>query len=201
VREVEKRIEGQRAGAERSQAKAPMERPNDGLPEDLREHARLMVEIMALAFQTDRTRFATLLLARDLSSLYYPFLDVREGHHGASHDDLSEGYERISRFHLGSFATLAKRLDGMKEGNGTVLDSSCLLFLSNMWSGWKHDNMKLPVVLAGGMGGTLKTGRALEYLYAGDDKRKLCSLYLSIMDRMGVRLERFGDADTRLAGL
>jgi Protein of unknown function (DUF1552) len=201
VREVEKRIEGQRAGAELSQAKVAMQRPGDGLPEDLREHARLMVEIIALAFQSDRTRFATLLLARDLSSLYYPFLDVKEGHHGASHDDLSDGYERISRFHLGSFATLAKRLDGMKEGSGTVLDSSCLVFLSNMWSGWKHDNMKLPVVLAGGLGGTLKTGRALEYLYAGDDKRKLCSLYLSIMDRMGVRLERFGDADTRLAGL
>ena len=203
IREVEKRIEGQRAGAQRAlnMAAAPMPRPQDGLPEDLREHARLMVEIIALAFQGDRTRFASLLLCRDLSSLYYPFLDVREGHHSASHDDLSEGYERISRFHLSQLATLAKRLDGMKEGAGTVLDNSCLLFLSNMWSGWKHDNMKLPVVTAGGLGGTLKTGRALEYLYAGDDKRKLCSLFLSIMDRFGVRLEKFGDADTRLAGL
>ncbi|HXU81657.1 MAG TPA: DUF1552 domain-containing protein [Polyangia bacterium] len=203
VREVEKRIEGQRAGAERAlkTAAAPMARPQDGLPEDLREHARLMVEIIALAFQGDRTRIASLLLCRDLSSLYYPFLDVREGHHSASHDDLSEGYERISRFHLGSLATLAKRLDGMKEGSGTVLDNSCLVFLSNMWSGWKHDNMKLPVVTAGGLGGTLKTGRALEYLYAGDEKRKLCSLFLSIMDRFGVRLDKFGDADTRLAGL
>jgi hypothetical protein len=89
----------------------------------------------------------------------------------------------------------------MPEGQGTVLDNSCLVFLSNMWSGWKHDNMKLPVVTAGGLGGTLQTGRALDYLYAGDDKRKLCSFYLSIMDRMGVKLDRFGDADTRLAGL
>jgi hypothetical protein len=120
---------------------------------------------------------------------------------GASHDDLSDGYERISRFHLGSLAYLAKKLDAMPEGDGTVLDHSCLLFLSNMWSGWKHDNMKLPVVTAGGMGGRLKTGRTLDYLYAGDDERKVCSLYLSLMDRMGVKLDRFGDADTRLADL
>ena len=89
----------------------------------------------------------------------------------------------------------------MPEGEGTVLDNCCLLFLSNMWAGWKHDNMKLPVVTAGGLGGTLQTGRALDYLNAGDENRKLCSLYLGIMDRMGVKLDHFGDADTRLASL
>jgi len=82
-----------------------------------------------------------------------------------------------------------------------VLDNSCLLFLSNMWAGWKHDSMKLPVITAGGLGGTLETGRSLDYLYDGDDNRKLCSLYLSIMDRVGVRLDHFGDAETRLARL
>ncbi len=75
------------------------------------------------------------------------------------------------------------------------------MFISNMWSGTKHDNKKVPVVLAGGLGGALQTGRALDYLAAGDDQRKLCSLYLGIMDRMGVKLDRFGDADTRLAAL
>jgi hypothetical protein len=202
VREVEKRIAGMRGGRPDNNAPtAAMTRPKDGFPTDLREHARAMCDIVALAFQTDKTRLATVLLCRDLSSLYYPFLDVREGHHSASHDDLSDGYERISRFHLGQFAYLATRLEAMREGEGTVLDNSCLLFLSNMWSGWKHDNMKLPVVTAGGLGGTLKTGRALEYLYAGDDKRKLCSLYLSLMDRMGVHLDSFGDANQRLANL
>ena len=98
---------------------------------------------------------------RDLSSLYYPFLEVREGHHGASHDDLSDGYERISRFHLSQLAYLAGKLDAMPEGEGTVLDNCCLLWLSNMWAGWKHDNMKVPVVMAGGLGGTLETGRTL----------------------------------------
>ena len=85
----------------------------------------------------------------------------------------------------------------MPEGEGTVLDNSCLLFVSNMWAGWKHDNMKLPVITAGGLGGTLETGRSLDYLYDGDDNRKVCSLYLSIMDRMGVKLDRFGDTETR----
>ena len=75
------------------------------------------------------------------------------------------------------------------------------MFLSNMWIGRKHDNSRLPLVLAGGLGGTLETGRTLDYLQAGDDNRKMCSLYLSIMDRMGVKLEKFGDAGTRLQGL
>jgi len=209
AREVERQIERLREvkdkADDRAKAKRPsvltMERPQNGLPEDLRDHTRLMCDIIALAFQTDKTRIASLLLARDLSSLYYPFLDVRDEHHGASHDDLSDGYERISRFHVSRLAYLAGRLDAMPEGEGTVLDNCCLLWLSNMWAGWKHDNMKLPVVLAGGLGGSLETGRALDYLYAGDDSRKLCSLYLSIMDRMGVTLDRFGDAETRLAGL
>jgi len=209
VREVEKQIERMRDAKDKAlgQAKdkglpvATMERPQNGLPEDLREHARLMCDIIALAFQTDKTRIASLLLCRDLSALYYPFLDVKEGHHGASHDDLSDGYERISRFHLSQLAYLATKLDAMPEGDATVLDHSCLMFLSNMWAGWKHDNMKLPVVLAGGLGGTLETGRSLDYLYAGDENRKICSLYLSILDRMGVTLDRFGDADTRLANL
>jgi hypothetical protein len=178
-----------------------MNRPDNGLPEDLREHARLMCDIIALAFQTDKTRIASLLLARDLSSLYYPFLNVSVGHHNASHNDTSAGYERITRFHLSQLAYLAQKLEAMPEGNGTVLDNSCLMFISNMWSGTRHDNRKVPVVTVGGLGGTLRTGRFLDYLEAGDDNRKLCSLYLGIMDRMGVRLNRFGDADSRLAGL
>jgi hypothetical protein len=209
VREVERRVNGMRKDKDTADERAKkqgrpaltMERPQNGLPEDLREHAKLMCDIIAMAFQTDKTRIASLLLARDLSGLYYPFLGVRGDHHGASHDDLSDGYERISRFHLGSFAYLASKLDSMQEGQGTVLDNTCLVFLSNLWAGWKHDNMKLPVVTAGSLGGTLETGRALDYLYAGDDNRKLCSFYLSIMDRMGVKLDHFGDSDTRLARL
>jgi hypothetical protein len=209
VREVEKRVDGMRKSKDRAQDLAKqqnrpvfsMDRPANGLPEDLREHARLMCDIIAIGFQTDKTRVASLLLARDLSAMYYPFLGVKDGHHSASHDNLSEGYERISRFHVSQLAYLAMKLDSMPEGDGTVLDNSCLMFLSNMWIGRKHDNTRLPLILAGGLGGTMETGRTLDYLQAGDDNRKLCSLYLSIMDRMGVKLDQFGDAQTRLERL
>jgi len=209
VREVEKRVEGMRKSQEKAEDLAKlknrpalsMERPANGLPEDFREHTRLMCDVIALAFQTDKTRVASLLLARDLSALYYPFLDVNTGHHSASHDNLSDSYERISRFHLSQLAYLATKLDAMPEGDGTVLDNSCLMFLSNLWSGKGHISARLPVVLAGGLGGTLETGRSLDYLDAGDENRKMCSLFLGIMDRMGITLDRFGDADTRLANL
>ncbi|MDB6055671.1 MAG: hypothetical protein JWN25_3194 [Verrucomicrobiales bacterium] len=209
VREVEKNIQRMRGDKLKAEEKAKdkgkplfaMKRPENGLPEDFREHTRLMCDLIAIAFQTDKTRIATLLLARDLSALYYPFLDVKDAHHGASHNDTSEGYERIARFHLSQLAYLAKRLDEMPEGQGTVLDNSCLMFISNMWSGTKHDNAKVPIVTVGSLGGTLKTGRSLDYLNSGDGNRKLCSLYLGIMDRMGVKLDHFGDADSRLAML
>jgi hypothetical protein len=209
LREVEKRIDGMRKNKEKAddlakQRNKPvftMDRPANGLPEDFRDHTRLMCDIIAIAFQTDKTRFATLLLARDLSALYYPFLEVREGHHAASHNNNSDGYERIARFHLSQLAYLAQKLDAMPEGSDTVLDNSCLMFLSNMWIGRTHNNTRLPLVLAGGLGGTLQTGRTLDYSDAGDDNRKMCSLYLSLMDRMGVKLDRFGDADTRLENL
>jgi len=209
VREVEKRVDGMRKSQEQAEDLAKlknrpvftMERPANGLPEDFREHTRMMCDIIALAFQTDKTRVASLLLARDLSALYYPFLDVRNGHHAASHDNLSDAYERIARFHLSQMAYLATKLDAMPEGDGTVLDNSCLMFLSNLWNGSKHVSTQLPVVLAGGLGGTLETGRSLDYLNAGDENRKMCSLFLGIMDRMGIELSRFGDAETRLRDL
>ena len=209
VREVERNIERMRADKDKAETRArdkgqpmfTMKRPENGLPEDLRDHARLMCDIIALGFQTDKTRVASLLLARDLSALYYPFLGLKEAHHGLSHNATSDGYESISRFHVSQLAYLAKRLDEMPEGEGSVLDNTCLMFISNMWTGTGHDNRKVPVLTVGGLGGTLKTGRSLNYLEAGDEKRKLCSLYLGITDRMGLGLNHFGDADTRLVGL
>ncbi len=208
VREVEKRVEQARDTQETAATNArdkaiplpAMKRPDNGLPEDIREHMRLMCDIVALGFQTDKTRVATLLLCRDISGLCYPFLDVRPSHHTASHSDLSDDYERITRYYCGHFAYLAEKLDSMREGDGTVLDNCCLAFISNMWSGSQHDSTKVPLITAGGFGGTLETGRVLDYLGKPDEERKLCSMYLSIMDRMGVKLDRFGDADARLAG-
>ncbi len=208
VREVETRVQRTRAIKDRAEDRArdsgrpalAMPRPDNGLPEDIREHMRLMCDIIALAFQTDKTRVATLLLCRDLSGLFYPFLNVSVTHHPASHDDKSDAYERVTRYFVSQIAYLAGRLAAMPEGEHSVLDNSCLLFLSNMWSGSRHDSTKVPVVLVGGLGGTLKTGRVLDYTGKGDENRKLCSLYLSIMDRTGVKLDRFGDAADRLSG-
>ena len=209
VRDVEKRIERFRRIKDRAEENAKgsegptiaMKRPDNGLPEDIRDHMRLMCDIIALAFQTDKTRIATLLLCRDISGLFFPFLDVRTAHHNVSHSDRSAAYERVSRFYCSQLAYLAGRLDSMREGERTVLDNSCLLFVNNMWSGTQHDSSKVPVLLAGGLGGTLETGRVLDYTEKGDENRKLCSMYLGIMDRMGVRLDRFGDSDERLREL
>jgi hypothetical protein len=209
VREVERRVSRARSdqqaaevrGQNRNVPVPTMPRPDNGLPEDIREHMRLMCDIVALGFQTDRTRVATLLLCRDISGLFYPFLNVGTAHHPASHNDRSDAYERVARYYVSQLAYLASRLDAMPEGDGTVLDHSCLLFLSNMFSGSRHDNSKLPLLLVGGLGGTLTTGRVLDYTGRGNDNRKLCSMYLSLMERMEVRQPRFGDADTRLADL
>lgn len=209
VREVEKRVEGMRKAQDKAEDQAKlksrpawtMDRPANGLPEDLRQHARLMCDLIAIAFQTDKTRVASLMISRDLSAMYYPFLEVKDGHHGASHNNNSNEYERITRFHVSQYAYLAAKLDSMPEGEGTVLDNSCLMFLSNLWIGRTHNNSRLPLVLAGGLGGTLETGRTLNYLKAGDDNRKICSLYLSLMDKFGIKLKAFGDAETRLANI
>lgn len=206
VREVEKRVvrmrDEEHHAVERAQRLGQplvtMARPDNGLPEDIREHMQLMCDIVALAFQTDKTRVATLLLCRDISGLFYPFLDVRKTHHSASHDDLSDDYERISRYYCSQIAYLANRLDAMPEGDGTVLDHSCLLFLNNMWSGSRHDSHKVPLFTVGGLGGTLQTGRVLDYTGRDDSQRRLCSMYLSVAQQMGVELEQFGDADAPL---
>ena len=209
VREVEKRAASMRAARDKAQSRAKdkgktiamMNRPDDGLPEDIREHMRLMCDIVALGFQTDKSRVATLLLNRDLSGLFYPFLDVQSTHHSASHSDKSDQYERISRYYCSQYAYLASKLDAMPEGDGTVLDHSCLMFISSMWSGNAHDSSKVPVLLTGGLSGGLETGRVLDYVKKDDQDRKLCSMYLSIMDRMDVKLDSFGDSNKRLADL
>ena len=209
VREVEQRAQKMRGELGKAADKAKdkgktlgmMRRPENGLPEDIRDHMRLMCDIVALAIQTDKTRIATMLMCRDLSGLFYPFLGVRDSHHPASHNDNSDDYERITRHYITQLAYLAGKLQAMPEGEGSVLDNTCLLWLSNMFSGSVHDNSKLPILMLGGLGGSIETGRVLEFRDKGDENRKLCSLYLSLMDKMGVSLPKFGDAETRLVGV
>jgi hypothetical protein len=206
IREVEKRIDRQRgpvakaADAVEQKGKSifAMERPDNGLPEDIREHMRLMCDIIALAFQSNKTRVASLLLCRDISGLLYPFLQVRKPHHLASHDELSEEWERVTTYYCSQLAYLGKKLDSMPEGDGTVLDHSCLMFVNNMFSGSKHDSSKVPLLTLGGLDGTLNTGRVMNFVDRPESEKKLCSLYLSLMNRMGVAATQFGDATVPL---
>ena len=112
---------------------------------------------------------------------------MRTAHHPTSHEDSSAPYARVTRYYVGQLAHLATRLSQM-------LDNSCLMFISNLWSGSAHDSRKVPLAIGGGLHGTLQTGRVLDYLNCGDENHKLCSLYVPLMNRMGVRGERFGDA-------
>jgi hypothetical protein len=201
VRETEQRVRKlQRQTGDEGVAKlAAGKRPIDGLPGDLREYARAMCDVIALAFQTDRTRVATLLMSRDLSGQVYPFLGIRDDHHSYSHSNTGPEYKKIVQFHVEQYAYLVGRLAAMQEGDATVLDNSCLLFISEHWDA--HNSNQVPVLLAGGLGGRLATGRTLDYLNAGNDNRKLCSLYLSLLDRLGLELPEFGDSNQRLTGV
>ena len=207
IREIEKRVEKTRGPKEKldnsgkPDAKFALKRPDNGLPEDIREHMRLMCDIIALAFQTDKSRVATLLMCRDLSGLFYPFLNVRTAHHPTSHEDDSDNYERVTRYYVSQLAYLATKLSEMKEGESRVLDHSCLMFVSNMWSGSRHDSGKLPVLTVGKLGGKLETGRVLDYTEKTAEQKKLCGLYLGLLNRMGVKSEKFGDATAPLEGL
>ena len=203
VREVESRID--RAGQERRlQGWRPtitepnIPRPADGLPQDIDEHMRLMCDIVALAFQTDTTRVCTLKLNNDHSSLRFPHLGVDYMiHHLLSHTD-SDDWLKVNQFFTRQLAYLAGKLAAVQEGERTALDNSMLMLCSSMVHG-NHDANQLPVVILGGAGGKLETGRTLDFLEKPD--RKMCSLYLSLMDKMNVKLDRFGDSQQRLAGV
>ena len=200
VREVEQRIE--RAGQDRrlqgwrpTLEKPDMPRPPDGLPQDIDQHMRLMCDILILAFQTDTTRICTLKLNNDWSQLRFPHLEVNDIHHLVSHTD-STDWLKVNQFFVQQVAYIAKRLDAIQEGERSLLDNTMLLYLSSMLNG--HHHVKdLPVVLIGGGGGQIQGGRVLNY--KEQPNRQMCCLYLSMMDKMGVRLDRFGDADEPLA--
>lgn len=212
IRDIEKRIE-RAANDERLEGWRPtlaqpnLPRPANDLPQDVPDHMRLMLDLMVLAFQMDKTRIATLMLNNDLSQMNFKFL---EGVKGALHLDLTHNgkaadkeamYLKTNQFHLAQFAYVLQRMKDIREGDGSLLDHSILLCTSSLFDGDAHSADRLPVVLAGKGHGTLQTGRILDYLERGDENRKICSLHLSLMDRLGVSLDRFGDASTRLADL
>src|SRR6476620_6482513 len=200
VRDVETRIEnagkkGELQGWRPTLTKPNIPRPADGIPQDIAEHMRLMSDILVLGFQTDTTRICTLKLNNDHSSLRFPNLGVDYMiHHLLSHSDTAD-WLKVNQFFLEQVAYLARKLDAIQEGPRTALDNTMLLYCSSMLTG-SHDASQLPVVILGGAGGRIKGGRVLDYKEKSE--RQMCRLYLSMMDKMNVRLPKFGDAGKAL---
>lgn len=209
VRDVEKRIEnagrrGELQGWRPTLDKPNIQRPAEGIPQDIGEHMRLMCDLLVLGFQTDTTRISTLKLNNDHSALRFPNLpsvqQVGHGidymiHHLLSHSD-GEDWLKVNQFFMEQVAYLARKLDGVQEGPRTLLDNTMLVHCSSMMAGARHDNDQLPVVVIGGAGGRLKGGRVLDYKDKPD--RQMCRLFMSLMDKMEVRPKTFGDATKML---
>lgn len=168
-----------------------------GVPADFREHIGVMLDLMVLAFQTDSTRVCSLMFANDVSGRNFSFVDgVSGSHHELSHHENKqekiEQYQRINRWHVEQFATMLRKLKSIPEGTGTLLDNCMVLFGSSMSDGNRHDPDNLPILLGGRAGGTIDSGQHLQA------DVPLCNLYLSMLDRMGIEAESFGDSTAPL---
>ena len=198
VRDIELRIE--RAGN-----LPPIETPDypapAGIPTSFEEHIRLMCDLLVLAWQTDVTRVCTFVLANEGSNKPYPFIDVKEGHHDLSHHgnnaDKKEKIAKINVFHTTQLAYLLDRLNSVSEGDGTLLDHSMIAYGSANSDGNRHNHDDLPVLVAGGGCGTLDTGRHIRF----KNETPISNLWVSLLNRMEVDIERLGDSTGALSGL
>ena len=197
VRDLERRIES----SERVRAQLPPDAFPEGTPADYADHIKLMYDVMVLAFQTDTTRVASFIVAHDGSNRPYPFIGVKDGHHDLSHHGNDEEKKaqiaKINRFHVEQFAYFIKRLGETREGNGSLLDNCMIAYGSGIADGNAHAHSDLPVLLCGSGGGTITPGRHVRV----PKETPMANLFLEMMDRMGVRQERFGDSTGRLAEL
>jgi hypothetical protein len=196
VREIEKRV--QLAG----NVSAPngAERPT-GIPDTYKDHARLMVDMLVLAFQADLTRISTFMFANEGSNRAYREIEISDGHHELSHHQgdpaKHEKIKRINRFHMEQFAYFLEKLKSIKEGQGTLLDNSMIVYASAIGDGNRHNHDDLPVLVAGRGGGTVKTGRHIEF----PRNTPMNNLYLSMLDRLQVPVHSLGDSTARLTKL
>ncbi len=201
VRDVEQRIEnagrqGELQGWRPTLQQPDMPRPAEGIPQNIADHMRLMCDILVLGFQTDTTRICTLKLNNDHSSLRFPHLGVDYMiHHLLSHSDTAD-WLKVNQFFVEQLAYIARKLDAIQEGERTALDNSMLMFCSSMMTG-SHNATQLPLVMLGRGGGRIRTGRVLDY--RNQPNRQMCRLYLSMMHKMGLNLDKFGDASEPLA--
>jgi hypothetical protein len=199
VREVERRI--QRAEADARDNKLPdLDRPK-GVPAAYADHARLMFDLQVLAFQGDVTRVITFQLARETSNRTYPEIGVSDPHHPLSHHGNDpakvEKIAKINRFHVSLFAEFVAKLQATKEGDGTLLDHSLLLYGSGMGNPNVHDHDDLPILVAGGAAGRMRGGRHIRFA----KPTPLANLHLTLLDKVGVRLDSFGDSKGKVEEL
>jgi hypothetical protein len=200
VREIEKRI----AEAERfvGQTPDPAVPTPDGIPASFKDHIQLMFDMMVLAFQTDSTRVATFLLANEGSNRAFPEIGIPEGHHFLSHhrnqQDMMDKVASIDLFYMQTFAGFLEKLEATKDVDGnSMLHNSMIVYGSGNSDGNRHTHVNLPIILAGGGGGTLTPGRYVKF-----DGQPMSNLFLSMTDRVGVKdLPRFGDSTARLTGI
>lgn len=198
VRSLEDRLQRATSPAQRTWkprvAIDPASKP-EAQPKDYADHVRLMLDMMALAFQTDSTRIATFMFGNAVSNQNFSFVDgVKGAHHSISHHmdnpDQMRQYQLINRWHIEQYAYLLNKLASIPEGESNVLHNSMILFGAGFRDGNKHDPHNLPVVIAGRAGGRLNTGQHLIY---GPDS-PLSNLYVSMLDAFGTPVERFADS-------
>jgi hypothetical protein len=192
IREVERRIQRAEANAAANPVR-DIERPA-GVPSSYADHARLMFDLQVLAFQADVTRVITFQLARETSNRTYPEIGISDPHHPLTHHGNDpkkiEKVARINRFHVSMFADFLKKLRDTPEGDGTLLDHSLLLYGSGMGNPNRHDHDNLPILVAGGAAGKMKGGRHIRFA----KPTPLANLHLTLLDKVGVRLDSFGDS-------
>jgi hypothetical protein len=197
VREIEQRIER----AEQFGATGPDYARPSGIPGEYEQHLRVMFDLLTLAFQTDTTRIGTFIVAHDGSNRSYPVIGVSDGHHDLSHHggnaEKKKKIAAINQFHVRQFGYFLERLKAVKEGDGSLLDHCMIVYGSGISDGNAHNHNDLPVLLAGGGGGTLATGRHVRY----PKDTPMTNLYLSMLDRMGVPTDRLGDSTRKLPNL
>jgi Protein of unknown function (DUF1552) len=201
VREIERRVAHSEKNSSLDVLASGLRKPS-GIPDDFKEHIRLMLDLMILAFQGDVTRVSTFMYANEGSNKSYAFIGAPEGHHDLSHHGgdsaKHEKIKKINRFHLEQFAYMLGKMKTVKEANGTsLLDNVMIVYGSGIGDGDRHNHNDLPILLAGRGSGTIKTGRHLKYA----QNTPLNDLYLSLLDRMGAPTEKLGDSKGRLPKL
>lgn len=174
----------------------------EGIPSLYSEHVDLMADMLLLAFQTDMTRISTFMFANEGSNRSYPEIEVAEGHHNISHhqgDPQKQAMiQKINLLHTARLARFLEKMDAVREADGSsLLDNSMVVYCSAISDGNRHNHDDLPVILAGGAGGVVRTGRHIVY----DKNTPMANLYLAMLDTMGIELAEFGDSTGHLNGL